>query len=304
MNIVSPITQKSELQALEAIPVNTLVEKYHSLFDLDTSAYFKGIDQVKVYECKESGYQFFYPFNIDGDGKFYEKLEKYDWYYLPWKWEHEQTLSLLDKGQYVLEVGCGPASFLKKLKQENIKVAGLELNEHCVAQAQKEGLDVKLELVQNHAQNYPEQYDLVCSFQVLEHIAEVRSYIQASLDCLKPGGKLVVCVPNNGSFIKDAEWNVLNMPPHHMGLWKEESLRKLENFFPMKVEEIRFEPIEPRHYHWYRKVWERKHLPKENSFLYKLYHKIGLPKLVEKWIDLRRNKIHGHSIMAIYQKIS
>lgn len=303
MKAVSPLTQSSEVESIQQIHVSTLVKKYKENFEMDTSSFFEGIESVEVFECKKTGYQFYFPFNLDGDGNFYEQLERFDWYYLPWKWEHQQTLSLLQTGQSVLEIGCGQGSFIKRLQNEGYKSVGLELNEHCVNQAQSEGLDVKLELVQDHAIAQKDQYDIVCSFQVLEHIADVKSFIQAKLDCLKPGGKLVVCVPNNGAFIKDAKWNVLNMPPHHMGLWKEESLRKLADCFNMKVADIRFEPLEKRHFHWYRKVWESKYLPKENSLLYQIYHKIRLYKLVDKWIQNQSQNIHGHSIMAIYQKL-
>ncbi|MFK7923122.1 MAG: class I SAM-dependent methyltransferase [Bacteroidia bacterium] len=304
MKAVSPLTQTSDIESINKIPVTTLVKKYRDNYEIDASPFFNGLDAVEVYECKKTGYQFFYPFNLDGDGPFYEQLERFDWYYLPWKWEHQQTLALLETGQSVLEVGCGPAKFIEKLQAEGFQAVGLELNEHCVNQAKAKGMDVRHELVQDHAKNSPAQYDLVCSFQVLEHIADVSSYIQGCLDCLKPGGKLVVAVPNNDAFIKEAQWNVLNMPPHHMGLWKEDSLRNLQSCFSMETKEIRFEPLEPRHFHWYRKVQEGKYLPKENSVLYKIYHKMGLYRIIDKWIQLRHQQIHGHSIMAIYQKLA
>ncbi|MEM6342622.1 MAG: class I SAM-dependent methyltransferase [Bacteroidota bacterium] len=303
MEVISPLTKNTEIKSINKIPVPTLVQKYQEELKLDIGTFVQGLETIELFECKKTGYQFFYPFNLDGDGQFYEKLERFDWYYLPWKWEHQQTLTLIKPGQSVLEVGCGPASFVAHLQKEGYEAVGLELNEHCVNQAQAEGLDVKLELVQDHANTNPNKYDLVCSFQVLEHIADVNSFLQASITCLKPGGKLVVCVPNNGSFIKDEKWNVLNMTPHHMGLWKEDSLRKLENCFKIKTEEIRFEPLEPRHFHWYRKVWESKYLPKEGSIFYKIYHKMGLYKLIDKWIKNHHQTIHGHSILAIYQKL-
>ena len=73
--------------------------------------------------------------------------------------------------------------------------------------------------------------------------------------------------------------------------------------FEMETKEIRFEPLEPRHFHWYRKIWESKYLPKESSLLYRIYHKLGLFRIVDKMIANRSQKIHGHSILAIYQKL-
>jgi ubiquinone/menaquinone biosynthesis C-methylase UbiE len=65
-----------------------------------------------------------------GDSKFYEQLEKFDWYYMPWKWEHEITLSYLDPKKRVLEIGCGTGSFVQKAADiSGAYIKGLELNE-------------------------------------------------------------------------------------------------------------------------------------------------------------------------------
>ncbi|MEL6589904.1 MAG: class I SAM-dependent methyltransferase, partial [Bacteroidota bacterium] len=208
--LVSPINQQGVCQAVDTISVAGLRQKYQELYQLDITPFVESLEEITIYECPYTGYQFFHPFSLAGDGPFYEHLEQYPWYYLPWKWEHEKSLGLLQAGQKVLEIGCGQGSFIAKLQSEGYEATGLELNEHGVALACEQGLDVRGELVQDHALVAANQYDLVCSFQVLEHIADIQSFIQAKLDCLKVGGKLIVAVPNNDSFIKDANWNVLN----------------------------------------------------------------------------------------------
>lgn len=300
--IHSPINQQGNCKLVETISTEVLAQKYQELYQLDISSFIGSLQEIKVYECPYTGYRFFHPFTLAGDGPFYEHLEQYPWYYLPWKWEHKKSLDLLEAGQKVLEVGCGQGSFIAKLQSEGHTATGLELNEHGVAIACEQGLDVRGELIEDHARIAANQYDMVCSFQVLEHIADIQSFIQGKIDCLKVGGKLIVAVPNNDSFIEDAIWNVLNMPPHHMGLWREESLRKLADHFPMKLLEIDYEPLQSRHFHWYRKTRERQLFPSENAFSYKLYSKLGLPGLFEKWINFRSQSIHGHTILAVYQK--
>ena len=47
------------------------------------------------------------PPTLRGQSTFYEALQRYPWYYVPWKWEHEIAKSYLKDGDQVLEVGCG-----------------------------------------------------------------------------------------------------------------------------------------------------------------------------------------------------
>lgn len=41
------------------------------------------------------------------------------------------------------------------------------------------------------------QFDVVTFFQVLEHIADVHSFLTSALLTLKTGGKVILAVPNN-----------------------------------------------------------------------------------------------------------
>ena len=58
----------------------------------------------------------------------------------------------------------------------------------------------------------------------MEHIYEIKDVLEASVKALKKAGNLIICVPNNDSFIKNDEANILNLPPHHTCLWTKESL--------------------------------------------------------------------------------
>ena len=43
------------------------------------------------------------------------------------------------------------------------------------------------------------------------------------------------------------EFNALNCPPHHMGLWKKQSLEKLNTIFDIDLDCILFSPLEKKH---------------------------------------------------------
>ena len=243
----SPLTGSTNVALDKIIDSKDLISRYKINFDLDVSSYFKGKPHVFIFRCLDTGFRFYYPYGIDGNALFYAHFQKFDWYYMPWKWEHEcvkEKVSSIDK---VLEIGCGPASFVKKLTQENIECTGLELNKDAVQMGRKEGLNVFNESIQQHAINHRGEYDVVCSFQVMEHIEQIREVLNSSIDCLKVGGKLFISVPNNNSFLGLDHLNVLNQPPHHMGLWDRKSLYHLQRFFPLRLDDLFLEP--PQIYH-------------------------------------------------------
>ena len=298
--VVSPITKKENCDLQKTIPSSQLINSYKSSYNIDVTKYFTGLDEIALYKCLDTGYRFFYPLNLAGDSAFYEQLQRYDWYYMPWKWEHSVARKKIKEGNKILEVGCGAGDFVRMLHAEGFDITGLELNENTAKSAVEKGLEVLNETIEKHAGYNSNTYDVVCSFQVLEHIAEIDSFISGCIACLKPGGRLIFCVPNNGSFIRYDKNLLLNMPPHHMGLWDASSLRNLSNYFPINCNKIIHEPLQSYHRDWYFSM-KLEELGK-NKYFKKLYDKLHLQKFFMAIIKKLSSVIKGHSIMAIYLK--
>lgn len=298
--VTSPLTGNQAFFVKE-IPKKNLIEAFKKSLDLDVSYLLDEASTIELYRCQDTGYRFFFPFNIAGDDNFYQHLQEKGKYYMPWKWEHQQTATLISSGMKILEVGCAKGSFLNKIKNDfDVEVAGLELNEKAAFEAKSSGLNVLTETIQKHAINHRDEYDLVCSFQVVEHISDIRSFIQAKVDTLKVGGKLIICVPNNDSFIKHEEGGILNYPPHHMGWWNEESLRSLTNYFNIELNNFLFEPLQEYHRGWYRDTWVRKNL-KYRVFV-SAFFRLRIVDFFDFLIKNRVKKIHGHTVSAVYTK--
>jgi 2-polyprenyl-3-methyl-5-hydroxy-6-metoxy-1,4-benzoquinol methylase len=279
-NILSPIDNKSKTKLVRKVDVSKIAKGYNDGFEIDVTRFFNNAGkEIEIRECLSTGFQFFYPSGIEGDGPFYQELEKYDWYYGPWKWEYDHTISKINKEDKFLEVGSGGNVFLSKLKELGYtNIVGLELNQNSVKNGKEKGLTVLSESIQEHSLTHKEFYDVTASFQVLEHIYDVHSFIQSSIDTLKPGGRLIVSVPNNNSYLGERPMTPLNLPPHHVGLWRPDSLRKLENHFNIKCEEIALEPFSKfRRPSFYSAIHENK-----KPYLYYKIARNFWPSLIER----------------------
>lgn len=300
--IDSILDKTAKATHIETVKVDALINGYKNQFNIDVKKYFKSLTEIYIYECESTKLRFYYPFDIDGDSDFYEQLQTFDWYYMPWKWEHETTKNLLKGDETILEVGSGDFGFVEKMHISGCNISGLELNKSSIQRAKRKGFHVFEETIEAHAQSNYQKYDVVCSFQVLEHVTSVNTFISAKVDCLKPGGKLIIAVPNNDSFIKYTKNFMLNSPPHHMVLWNSTSLMSVANLFSLKVERVYYEPLQKYHTESYLNLMIQEHISK-TRLLKAVFYKLKLKKLLKLWITKNRNRIRGHSMLIVYTKL-
>jgi len=239
----SPVNNSTNVKKVRSFDAQVLQSDY-AQYNIDVSKYFKDIKQVDLYECLDSGLQFFYPNTIVGDGKFYESIQHFDWYYKDDKWEFSKGLELIKDNEKVLEIGSGRGQFLKLLQQKTQLAEGLELNESAIAKIRANGYKVHLMKIDEFEQqlNPDALFDVVCSFQVYEHIENIGEVIQSSLNALKIGGRLLISVPNSDCIFNDPILNPFNMPPHHQGLWYPTTFEKLQSIFNIELTGVYYEP--------------------------------------------------------------
>lgn len=323
--INSPITNSKNVVLRQKIDVDEIVKSYYSILGIDTSYLFDGLKSISLYECLDTGYRFYYPIQCSGDSGFYENLSKMPWYYSDWKWEYKVSIPFLRSGDKILEIGCGKGAFLKAAKKHVQEVEGIELNEKAPEYGKQIDVTIYNKTVEDLAKEFHGKYDVVLAFQVLEHIHDVKSFIESSLKILKTGGKLIFAVPNNDAlffkykadftqkdFYRDSQGDllfmktakILNMPPHHFGMWNASSLKKLAPLFGLQIENIISEPASNGLIHTnIQLVWKKL---KEQGMIYqgnKICRLAHLPIYYAlKVIDKAGYHFRGHTILAVYKK--
>jgi 2-polyprenyl-3-methyl-5-hydroxy-6-metoxy-1,4-benzoquinol methylase len=291
VNIISPLTNSSDVTLIREVSTDFIKNQY-SVYNVEIEKYFYGLKTIQLYKCNQSEFKFYYPLNLAGDGKFYEQLQKIPWYYMEDKWEFDVALNLIKENEKVLEIGSGKGAFLRKATAKSVNVYGAELNKDQAKKLKESGFKIFNENLKTLQSKYKNYFDVVCSFQVLEHVPNPREFIEENLALVKKGGRLIFSVPNHDSFVGLDELNFLDMPPHHMGLWDETSFRKIEKIFPIELKFISLEPLQSYHLDYYISILER------------VYHdEFEIKEDIINYVKNNPGKIKGHTILAEFIKV-
>ncbi|AUS04140.1 class I SAM-dependent methyltransferase [Pseudotamlana carrageenivorans] len=292
----NPLISNGSIRLVGTFDTNKIISSYKEL-GIDVIRFFKGEQNISLYKCEKTGYRFYYPFDSIGDAEFYKDLSLNRENYYSTRWEHLEIIDTFKSDEKVLEIGSGFGAFLNLLKSKNIEAEGLELNPEAIKQCKDLGLKIHNELIDTFSKKNTEQFDVVCYFQVLEHVTNVHEFIKASLKTLKVGGKLVIGVPNSNPylFVND-KYHTLNLPPHHAGLWNSSSLRALEEIFDVKLESINYEPLYKTYTEFLNAYCRNSNIIISTSL--SIFNKI-VPKILKKVLC---RFIKGRNILVVFRK--
>ena len=295
--------------AIDVVPVSILRKLYKKQYNIDIGM--QTLTEIRLYQCTICHLKFYYP-SIAGDENFYSSLQINNCgYYQTEKEEFKHALEYILPTDKVLEIGCGCGFFAKKIKCHSY--VGLEFSPMAIEKGRELGIEIYNESIKDHSLRNESNYDIVCFFQVLEHIIDVNKFLKDSLKCLKPGGRLIISVPNEDSFVGEFSNNLLNMPPHHLTRWTEKSLSKIPEIFDLKLVSIKRELVADVHLHLYCESLLQNTLrhylglkPKslEPLFLYKPVNwgVKRLSRVMEKGLKNVSMRSFGHSITIICEK--
>jgi len=130
------------------------------------------------------------------------------------------ALKKVDPRAPVLDVGCGGGLFLRVIAEDGRRVVGLDRSATAARVALRaQGVPAVCSML-DAAPFADASFGAVTMFHVLEHLADPAACIRAAHRLLKPGGRLVVQVPNIDSLqsrLFGSRWSGLELPRHLVG---------------------------------------------------------------------------------------
>lgn len=105
-------------------------------------------------------------------------------------------------GKVVLDVGCGGGILTESMAERGATITGIDLSEKALKVAKlhllESGAKVDYQLIsaEDLAGSAPHSFDLVTCMELLEHVPDPRSTVQACASLVKPGGQVVFSTIN------------------------------------------------------------------------------------------------------------
>lgn len=170
----------------------------------------------------------------------YEDLSNY---YSKYSYKNEAYLSpitiknynkLLDEFENLritgnlLDVGCGRGWFLEEAKKRGWNVYGTEFSEMAVEICRNKGIAIKQgDLISEDFENI--KFDVITSFEVIEHLSFPRKHIEEVYKLLRQGGLYYCTTPNFNAlyrYLKKTNYNIITFP-EHLSYFSKSTLCKL-----------------------------------------------------------------------------
>lgn len=134
-------------------------------------------------------------------------MDLVDYYDAYWEekgdlFDHErldQIAAYVQPGERVLALDCGPGVMARKLVDKGAEVIGVDMSSVAVARAREKGIEAHQVDLDVEPLPFPDaSFDTVLSDSGLEHRFHVERALDEAVRVLRPGGKLILSLPNLG----------------------------------------------------------------------------------------------------------
>jgi SAM-dependent methyltransferase len=135
------------------------------------------------------------------------------------------------KGKRLCEVGCSFGNFLFEAKRAGAEVYGVELDSRAIYYLTQKGIRCTKEI------DNKSEFDIICAFQLIEHLPQPAEFIKKVSKHLAFGGRLLLSLPN-GAEIDDfgPTWIGFRVDLEHLNYFSVKTLSILLSQYGLYIE--------------------------------------------------------------------
>ena len=246
-----------------------------------------GRDYAKWNICRNCGNGFADPFKAF-DSEYYTIAYTTDVFYTPWKWEYEKVYRIIkrlnSKSLHLLEIGAGNGTFVTKISEELIdrkNILTTEYSDFGINEIISKGIScTPKSILELNIEGNRNRFDIVCMFQVFEHMDRLDDVFENINRISKQGSDLFIAVPSH----KQREFyfslgKSLDFPPGHISCFSPTSMNIISERHGWKLFSNFYQPTRKR-FQTYQLLteWLGRHVKLEKKL-----HELG-PNIVRRII--------------------
>jgi len=106
--------------------------------------------------------------------------------------------------KHVLDIGCGGGIFSEAMANINAYVTAIDISEELIKAAREHAATNRIDIeyltttVESYSQHADKKFDVITCLELLEHVSNPESVIQAMADLLRPSGDVFLSTINRG----------------------------------------------------------------------------------------------------------
>ena len=240
-----PLCGASDGSAVAKISFDEIWSRLHEEWGAQFSEAVKRLHTVapstQLISCASCQLEYWHP-SVAGSPNFYQELTaSAEQYYNQQKWEFLEASQYLSSKDRVLDVACGGGAFVRGIAQTVGQAVGIDTNPN-LEECEEANLVLVQANVEQFAREQVESFDVVTAFQVIEHLQQVEPFVLSAMACVRPGGLLMLSVPNRHRRTL-TKLESFDHPPHHLSRWSEIQLKQLAVRLKATMLDLHFEPL-------------------------------------------------------------
>lgn len=152
-------------------------------------------------------------------------------------------MGVFNKSSKVLEVGSGLGYLTYALHKSGFNIKGCDISETAVEKARikfNNNLIFFVADIYKLSENATEKFDTIILTEVIEHITNPISFLEALLKLLNKNGKLIITTPNKSSYPNSIYWTS-DLPPVHYWFFSEQAFKNIAIHFKLEISFINFQ---------------------------------------------------------------
>lgn len=147
------------------------------------------------------------------------------------------------RGKSLIDIGCSFGRFLQLARFCGAEVKGVELDEAAGSALRNLGIPWQKSLSGDEAA------DIVCAFQLIEHLEDPDALVAAIASAVGPDGRVLLAMPNGGEYEQVGEsWVGFRVDLEHFNYFSVQTLSSLLSRHGLFVEQfwLHSQPVVPR----------------------------------------------------------